>query len=414
MTWKTKGRAAAMKLLKDPQLLFHVGVKIGELGVVGEELNRRILFLAGLTSAFPRPVSLIIKGRTSSGKSNLIGSSVKLFPPELVIVRASLSKQAPLHAKDSLKGKLFYLLEYRGGREAQYLLRLQQSEGDIAHEYTTVTGSRRGTDVAHRMGSPVILTSTTANQIFADDDTRFAGVWADESPAQTLAILQAAIRGGQRHREPGLTTWRQAIRLLLKNPPTYAFPDWFETIATKLPVQQVRVRRDWVRFLTLCRAIALSRRFMSPSKQRELITFADYCVAYRLLNPAFSSTVHGVHEREIAVAECVKKIHARLERAASVAEVADELGWKESLVYKFVKPAVDHNLVRYESGTWPKNVKRLLPVPGAEPGFLPSPRSVFDQHEELGPSAQYVDPISGKTKILRRRTSASAQKGLAK
>ena len=155
-------KKAAMKLLRDPQLLFHVGEKVESLGVTGEERNRRIIFLAGLTSALAHPVSILIKGATSSGKSNLIKNVVKLFPPELVVVRASLSKQAPVYGRDPLTGKIFYLLEYHGGRDAQYLLRLQQSEGDISREFTTVTGNRRGTEIAHRMGSPVVLTSTTA------------------------------------------------------------------------------------------------------------------------------------------------------------------------------------------------------------------------------------------------------------
>jgi hypothetical protein len=105
----------------------------------------------------------------------------------------------------------------------------------------------------------------------------------------------------------------------------------------------------------------------------------------------------------IVLAECVKQLDRCLKRAISGAEIADELGWKESLAYKYVKPAIDHRLVRYESGTRPRNLKRLSPVPDAEPGFLPSPQSVLDEHEEIGPVAKYVDPLTGKARILRRR-----------
>jgi hypothetical protein len=391
----------AVAILKDPQFLFHVGEKIGELGVIGEERNRLILFLAGLSSAFAQPVSILIKGTSSSGKSNLIKNVVKLFPPELLLVRASLSTKAPVHGQDSLKGKILYLLEHRGGKDAQYLLREQQSEGEIAHEYATVTGSRRGTEVARRTGAPVVLTSTTKTQIFADDETRFASVWVDESAEQTLAVLKAAVRSEVSHSEPRLSDWHAAIRLLVRTPPVYAFPWWFEDIASKLPAQQIRVRRDWQRFLTFCRAIALCRRFIESHgahRRRDLVTFSDYCIAYRLLNLAFSSTVHGVHEREISIAACVRKIHMRVDRPVSQTELAEELEWKRSLVYKFVKPAVVHGLVRYETGTWPQNVKRLVPIPGADPGFLPSPQSVFDGHEEIGPVATYVDPLTGKTR----------------
>jgi hypothetical protein len=40
-------RKQALQLLGDPQYLFRAGQKLGDLGVVGEERNRLVLFLAG-------------------------------------------------------------------------------------------------------------------------------------------------------------------------------------------------------------------------------------------------------------------------------------------------------------------------------------------------------------------------------
>src|SRR5438552_11550246 len=142
---RQKTTKAALKLLRDPAFLFRVGKRIGDLGIVGEERNRLILFLACLTKHFHEAVSVLVKGITSGGKSKLVRTILRLMPPEDVTSLASLSKMAPVYGQGTLDGKILYVAEYRGGRDAQYLIRLQQSEGEIRHEYATVRGSRRST-----------------------------------------------------------------------------------------------------------------------------------------------------------------------------------------------------------------------------------------------------------------------------
>jgi hypothetical protein len=78
------------------------------------------------------------------------------------------------------------------------------------------------------------------------------------------------------------------------------------------------------------------------------------------------------------------------------------VGWKKSLVYKHLKSAVRHRLVKYEDCTRERNVKRLLAIDQGVGRFLPSPRSVLKRHTELGDKVKYVDPLSGEWKAVRR------------
>src|ERR1700682_5446192 len=154
-------RALALKLVKDPRFLYRLVRKMGELGSVGESRNCLVLFLAGLTKGFEKPVSVLIKGNSSTGKSESVKAVIALFPPKSVLMRASLSKMAPVHGSAELKGKILYIAEYRGAHDAMYLTRLLQSEGEINHEYTTVVGRARGTAIARRKGIPVVFSTTT-------------------------------------------------------------------------------------------------------------------------------------------------------------------------------------------------------------------------------------------------------------
>src|ERR1700722_18377857 len=120
---KRKIDCEARLLVRDPFFLYKAGKKIGELGVVGEKRNRLILTLAGIARTFPDPPSVLVKGSTSSGKSTLVRTSLKLFPPNCILERAGLSKKALAHGKVSLAHKILFISEYQCGKDSQQLLR---------------------------------------------------------------------------------------------------------------------------------------------------------------------------------------------------------------------------------------------------------------------------------------------------
>jgi hypothetical protein len=406
MKSKTKMKRDSVELLQE-NFLYLTGQKLKELGLIGERRNSLVLFLACLTSVFDNPVSVIVKGATSGGKSNLIKTVLKLIPRRFVISRTSLSGKALAHSKKGLARRILYVAEFRGAKDAQYLLRLQQSEGEIAHEYATVMGKSRGTSVVRKMGIPVLLTSTTERTVFADDETRFLSLWVNESPKQTLAIVKAEIAPPVNSGAADLAAWQAAVELLLTYSPSFEFPEWFKFVASRLPVSHVRVRRDWPRFLSLCKAVALCQSFAPQNNSRTAtkripISFADYCVSYQLLNNVFSSTVYNAHEREVEIAEQVQKLYAKKMQPLKVAEISKALGWEPALVYKFIKPAVRHQLICQAKGTQQHNVKRYAPISSARTQFLPTPQSIFENQTELGEEVSYIHPLTGKIVRLER------------
>jgi hypothetical protein len=399
---KAKCKEDARRLVSDPAFLYRAMNKIGELGVVGEKRNRLILFLAGTTKDLETPVSVIVKGQSSSGKSNVTRKTLELFPPECVISRSSLSAKAPAHGQGSLAGKILYLQEYRGGKDAQYLLRLQQSEKLISHEFATIRGAGRGTEVSEREGSPVVLTTTTESKVFTDDETRFLSIWIDDSAHQTLAIMQAQVAGANASVEPSLPIWQETARIIGRRKVAFRFPSWFSDIAALVPTEQVRVRRDWERFLTFCKAVALCGSFVSHKKNPDqiAISFPDYCIAYRIVNPALASTIYALHEREIALSEAVRALHKHNKKPVTVAEVTQHLKWEKSLVYKYLDPALQHKLIKQIPGSRQSNQKLLEPEPGAQSGFLPSPKQVLKTIDGVGHEARYVNPLTGKVVLI--------------
>jgi hypothetical protein len=405
---KNKNRGAALALLRDPRFLYRVGQKLTEFGVIGEKRNGLIIFLACVTRVLLLCVSLILKGSSSGGKSSLLRSVLRLFEKDCVINVTSLSAKALAYGDGSLRGKILFIAEYTGGRDAAYLTRLLQSEGEIAHEYAYVSGRSRGTIIARRSGTPVVLTTTTERSVFLDDENRFASLSIDESGDLTRQIirsrLQPAAGNGSNPSTP-IEVWQEATRILGQQTPRFEFPQWFGVVADLIPVDHIRARRDIDRFRSLLEAVALCRSFSDgrrdSNNQVIEVNFADYCVAHTILNDALSATYRGTHPQALQVANTVVRLNRKTGCAVTVDEIKEALQWERPLVYKWLKRAANDGLVAYEPGTQQKNQKLVLPGPVRNLRFLPSPERILEKRPDLGDRVRYVDPITGKRMVIR-------------
>jgi energy-coupling factor transporter ATP-binding protein EcfA2 len=185
-----KTRAYALSLLRCPEFLYLVNRRVGGEGVVGETQNRLVLYLACLTSALDKVVSVLVKGPSSTGKSNLTKTVLSLVPPEKLLTRSSFSKKTFAYTAEELAGKVLYLVEHRGGEDAAFYRRLLQSEGELHHEVTI--GS--GTQVTSHIGAPVFISTTTDERVYEDDETRFLSIRADESAELTREVVRVQFK----------------------------------------------------------------------------------------------------------------------------------------------------------------------------------------------------------------------------
>ena len=249
-----------------------------------------------------------------------------------------------------------------------------------------------------------MITTTTENRVFANDETRFLSIWTDESEEQTRAILKAQLHSSTMpEKTPALRAIREAVQILRGLHPIFEIPSWFDSVVDHVPTN-VRSRRDWPRFLSLCKAVCLTRRhdsgrFKENSVQLEL---ADYGVAYSILADAFSRTIRTTGSNQISqVVEAVKNIYANKRVPVSANQLKETLPWKASTVYKFISRAEELGLIEFEKSSRPNNEKRLVPSEEKPSQFLPSPQRILELHPELK-GAKYIDPITQKMMAIAR------------
>src|SRR3990172_7423398 len=264
-------RAAALDLLRDPRLVERILQDFERCGVIGEEVNKLVGYLAATSRKLEEPLAVIIQSSSAAGKSSLMEAVLSLMPEEERVKYSAMTGQSLFYMGETdLKQKILAIVEEEGASRASYALKLLQSEGELSIA-STGKDPATGKLVTHeyRVEGPVmIFLTTTAIELDEELLNRCLVLTVDEDREQTKAIhrLQRerqTLEGllARRDREAIVALHRNAQRLirplLVANP--YARELTFQDDRT-------RTRRDHVKYLTLIRTIALLHQHQRPVK----------------------------------------------------------------------------------------------------------------------------------------------------
>jgi len=266
---KAAAKEEALALLRDPRLLERILEDFGRCGVVGEETNKLVGYLAAVSRKLDQPLAVIVQSSSAAGKSSLMDAILAFVPEEERVQYSAMTGQSLFYMGEAdLKHKVLAIVEEEGAERASYALKLLQSEGELTIA-STGKDPHTGKLVTHeyRVEGPVaILLTTTAVEIDEELLNRCLVLSVDEDREQTRAIhrLQReaqTLEGllAQQDREAILETHKNAQRLL--QPLLVANP--FARELTFLDAR-TRTRRDHLKYLTLIRTVALLRQHQKP------------------------------------------------------------------------------------------------------------------------------------------------------
>jgi hypothetical protein len=270
-------RERALALLRDPKLLDRILEAFAACGLVGEEINKLVGYLAATSRLMERPLAIIIQSTSAAGKTALMDAILAFFPPEARVKYSAMTGQALYYLGDAdLRHKILAIVEEEGAEKASYALKLLQSEGELSIASTGKdphTG--RMVTQEYRVEGPVmIFLTTTAVDLDEELLNRCLVLTVDESREQTRRI-HAQQRA--RYTLDGIaaaTTKRDVLALhraaqsLLK--PYEVHIPWVDRL-TFLD-EKTRTRRDHMKYLQLIAAVALLHQY-----QRDIrpVTCAD-------------------------------------------------------------------------------------------------------------------------------------------
>lgn len=265
------GRAAALELLRAPNLVERILADLEACGIVGEKTNKLVAYLAATSRKLDAPLAVLVQSSSAAGKSSLMDAVLALMPAEERIKYSAMTGQSLFYmGSANLKHKILAIVEEEGAARASYALKLLQSEGELTIA-STGKDPETGNLVTqeYRVEGPVMMfLTTTAIDIDPELQNRCLVLSVDESREQTKAIhelqrkkrtldgLLARVRKAEI-----LAVHANAQRLLrslgVLNP-----------FATRLtfPDTATRLRRDHEKYLTLIDTIALVHQFQREVK----------------------------------------------------------------------------------------------------------------------------------------------------
>ncbi len=255
-------REAALQWLRKPNLIARLREAFHQVGIIGEESNTLVAYLAGVSRKLERPLAIIVQSASAAGKTTLMDAVLSFFPEEDRVKYSAMTGQSLYYlGETSLKHKILAVVEEAGVEKASYALKLLQSEGELTIASTgkdPATGKLVTRE--YRVEGPVmIFLTTTAIDLDEELQNRCLTLAVDETPEQTQRIHRVqrerrTLAGLLAHeqRKDLLKNLRNAQRLLsplaVVNPFAPAL-----TFATA----RTRSRRDHEKYLTLMDAIAL-------------------------------------------------------------------------------------------------------------------------------------------------------------
>lgn len=351
-------RAAALGLLRDPRLLDRILADFAACGVVGEETNKLVGYLAAVSRKLEHPLAIIVQSTSAAGKSALMEAVLAFVPPEERVKYSALTGQALyyLGGETSLKNKILAVVEEEGAEKAGYALKLLQSEGELSIASTGKdphTG--RMVTQEYRVEGPVmIFLTTTAVDLDEELMNRCLVLTVDESREQTRRIhTQQRARytlGGIRASEGRaavLALHRAAQRLLR---PLRVFNPYAEKL-TFLD-DKTRTRRDHTKYLQLIATIAVLHQHQREIREIDcgggqtapcvVATLADLAAANRLAHevlgrcldemPPQTRRLLALIEREVA-ARCVAAKAERADVRFTRRQVREATGWSNTQLH---------------------------------------------------------------------------------
>ncbi len=268
-------RSAALELLKAPDLLDRILLDFERCGVVGEETNKLMGYLAATSRLLERPLAVVVQSSSSAGKSALMESVLALIPSEQQVKYSAMTGQSLFYmGETNLRHKILAIVEEEGAERASYALKLLQSEGELTIASTGKDPSS-GKLVTHeyRVEGPVmIFLTTTAIDVDEELLNRCLVLSVDEAREQTRAIhrLQRERRTLEgllsRTRRDGVVELHRNAQRLLR---PLAVVNPFAPELTFLDTQ-IRTRRDHEKYLTLIDSIALLHQHQRPIQKAEV------------------------------------------------------------------------------------------------------------------------------------------------
>ncbi len=264
----TEEAEEALQLLKSNNLLQTTNNLLGKSGIVGEEVNRIIMYLIFTTRKLQNPLHIISLASSGTGKSYLQEKVAQCIPEEDKKEITALSPNSFYYQEQTiLKHKLILLEDLTGAESSMYPIRELQSKKYIIKEVSHKNSKGDTITITKKVEGPVCIGAcTTDEQIYEDNANRSFLIYLDDTEAQDTKIMDyqrkhyaGKIDKEEEHQAKNLL--QNAQRIL--KPVTIINP-YAEYL--QLPNEVFKKRRTNAHYLQFIEAITFYNQYQRPEE----------------------------------------------------------------------------------------------------------------------------------------------------
>lgn len=258
----------AQAFLEKGNLLEHTNELIGKSGVIGEEINRLLMYVIFTSRKREQPLHVVSLGSSGTGKTHLQEKVGELIPEEERVSITTLSENAFYYfGKQELKNKVILIEDLDGAENALYPLRELQTKKRIVKTIAS-KNSKGETQTKYLIveGPVCVAGCTTKERIYEDNANRSFLIYLDESAEQDEKVMtyQRQLSAGE------INTYEQKeIQVFLQNTQRILKPiKVVNPYANKLllPLEVFKPRRTNNHYLQFIEAITFYHQYQRESK----------------------------------------------------------------------------------------------------------------------------------------------------
>lgn len=349
-------REACESLLSQKRILAMLEADLTRSGFAGSTKIPCLVYLCLTTRFFAKPVSLVIKGPSGSGKSFALNAALKFVPSVAYDSFSAMSEKALPYSGLNLEHRYLVIQEAAGlaKGEGRIFLRQLLSEGEI--RYQTVQQGKDGLvgkELPPIKGPAGLLMTTTANGLHLEDESRLLSFHMDESLDRIREALLAGVMSSKNKEEPDFSKWH-ALHEYVGGQNLEVSVPFLETLVRLLPTTHFRVMRDFPQVVSLIKAHALLHQDSRDrdSEDKIIATHDDYGMVRFLVEECLAQGLEVAVP--VRIREVVQSVQTLLDQrkdahplpfyedreGVSQRQIADFLGRDQSVVSRNVNSAI--------------------------------------------------------------------------
>lgn len=348
---------------------------ICKLGVVGEEKTSKLTYLLLTSRLLDRPVSGVLKGPSSAGKSFITENTLKFFPDSAYQLITAMSEKNLVYSDKPIKHKILVIAEAVGisGNFASYLIRSLLSEGRLDYETINKTANGLEPKSISREGPTGLLVTTTKLNLHPENETRLFSLPITDTNNQTKEILLSIAKELKNNVE--LDKWKKFQEWLEMSQNQVTIP-YAEKLALMIPPAGIRLRRDFKAVLGIIKCHALIHQLHrdKDTDGRIIASLKDYEAIRELVADIISEGVEAAIKNSIReTVSAVKHLEPEFDHSVPVKAVAAQLGIDKSSASRRCKEAIKLGYIinQEETKGRPYKLKTGDPLP-EDTQILPS------------------------------------------